>query len=125
MQPFQSPTIIPRTNVQFGWRNHPNFSWSQNNNDHSRSNHFQTNFPNYYHNFFNHQSNFYNYQHNFPNQAPQPSFQGPPANKKLTNLEKILASFRQNMGQALSKLEDQMSQLANFLSERPKETLPG
>jgi len=30
----------------------------------------------------------------------------------------------QNTGQVISRLEGQMSQLATFLSERPKETLP-
>jgi len=63
------------------------------------------------------------YQHNFPNQAPQPSFQSPTADKKFTDLEKILTSFMQNTGQAISKLEGQMSQLASFISEKPKGTL--
>ena len=82
--------------------------------------HFQ--YLNHNHNSSN-QSNFHNYQHNFPIQAPQPSFQGLPADKKSTELEKILASFMQNTGQAISRLERQMSQLANSINERPKGTL--
>jgi len=41
------------------WRNHSNFSWCQNNNDHSRSNHSNHfTHPNYNHSAFNHQPNF-------------------------------------------------------------------
>ena len=51
-----------------GWRNHPNFSWSKNNNDHSWSNHAS----HFHHanNSSNHQLNFSNFQHNSPNHPP-------------------------------------------------------
>jgi len=93
------------------WRNHPNFSWVQNTNDQPRpifSNNFQPS----------------HYQHNFPNQAPQSSLQSLTIDKKSTNLEKILTSFMQNTGQVISRLEGQMSQLINFISEWPKWTFP-
>jgi len=60
----------------------------------------------------------------FANQVPQSSVQGPKFEKNSTDFEKILASFIQNTGQAISRLEVQMSQLASPLSERPKRTLP-
>ena len=41
-------------------------------------------------------------QHSFSSQAPQSLFQNPLAEKKLTNLEKIMTSFMQNMRQLLS-----------------------
>jgi len=90
------------------WRNHLNFSWSQNNNEHSRSNHsnyfkhpnynhnssnHQHNFPNYHHNSSNHRSKFCNYQQNFSNQAPQSSFQGPPTDKKITDMERNIKNL--------------------------------
>ena len=57
-----APTYNP------GWRNHPNFSWSQNNNDHSRSNHAS----HFHHanNSSNHQPNFSNFHNNSPNHPP-------------------------------------------------------
>jgi len=124
-----------------GWRNHPNFSWSQNNNDHSRSNHFQYpnhnqnssyHQPNYHHNSSNHQSN---YQQNFPNHAPQYSFQSSPLEKRMTDYEKtmerhmrnqesLIQTLHNNNTQAITRLEVQMSQLSNSQSERPKSVLP-
>jgi len=108
-----------------GKRNHPNFSWSQNHHDHSRSN-FSNNFqpP--------------NYQQNFLNQVSHSSFKNTPAEKKLIDLEKSMETliksqefFMKNTRQLLSKhtqaisrLEVQMSQLASSLSKRPKGTLP-
>jgi len=93
-----APTYNP------SWRNHPNFSWSQ-----------KKQFPT-----SNHQPNFFNYQQTFPNQVSQ----GPHFEKNSTDFEKIPASFMQNTGQAISRLKVQMNQLADSLSEKPKETLP-
>ena len=63
---------------------------------------------------------------NFPiiNKHYPTKFQGPHFEKNSTDFEKILTSFMQNTGQAISSLEVQMSQLAGSLSERPKGTLP-
>jgi len=92
------------------WRNHSNFSWAKNANNYPR--------PNF--------NNFQppHCQHNLPNHAPESSFKSPSADKKSTDLEKILTSFMQNTGHDISRLEGQMSQLASFISERPKGTLP-
>jgi len=72
-----------------GWRNHLNFSLSQN-----------KQFPP-----SSHQPNFSNYQQTFSNQVPQ----GPHFEKNSTDFEKILASFMQNTRQAISRLEVQIS----------------
>ena len=48
--------------------------------------------------------------------------QNPTADKIV--FEKILTSFMQNTGQAISKLKGQIIQLTNFKSERPKRNLP-
>ena len=74
------------------WRNYPNFSWSQDNHNHPRSNfsnHFQA--P--------------NFNQNIPIQVPYSSFQNPLAKKTLTDLEKRMetliksqTSFMQNTG---------------------------
>ena len=86
-------------------RNHPNFSWSQNNNDHLRSNHYQhpnhnhnssNHQPNYHHNSSNHQSNSPNYQPNFPKHAPQSSFQCPPLEKRMTDFKKTMKRYMRN-----------------------------
>ena len=101
---FTRPTDNPYTpTYNPGWRNHTNFSWSQN-----------KQFPP-----SNHQSNFSNYQQTFSNHVPQ----GPHFEKNSTDFEKILATFTQNARQAISRLEVQMSQLTGSLSERSKRTL--
>jgi len=126
-----------------GWRNQLNFSWSQNNNDHSRSNHFQhpnhNHNPSYhqpnYHPNHNHQSIFFNYQPNFSNHAPQPSFQSPPLEKRMTDFEKTMERYMRNQesliqtlqnynAQAITRLEVQIGQLPNSQNKRPKGTLP-
>jgi len=111
-----------------GWRNHTNFSWSQNNNDHSQSNHsnhfyhsnnssnHQPNFSNYHDNSSNHPPNFSNYQQNFSNQAPQSSFQNPQLERRMTNFERNMKRYMKNQDsfmQTIQRLEVQMSQLAN------------
>jgi len=107
---WMRPTQCPHNNLysqmyNFGWRKYPNFSWSQNHHDHPRSN-FSNNFqpP--------------NYQQKFSNQVPHSSFQNPPAEKKLTDLEKSMetfiksqASFVQNTGQLLSNHTQAISRL--------------
>jgi len=107
-----------------GWRNHPNFFWSQNN----------TVRPN----FSNNGHHQHQQQHYPPNQAPSSSFQNQPSERKLSELEKSMetflkthTTFRQNTGQmlnnhthAISRLEVQISKLASSLSERTKGTLP-
>jgi len=65
LRPNNNP-YAPTYNLS--WRNHPNFSWSQNNNDHSWSNH--ASHFNHSNNSFNHQPNFSNYHHNSPNHPP-------------------------------------------------------
>ena len=135
MRPFQgrnNDPYVPKYNP--GWRNHPNFSWSQHNNDHSRSNHAShfhhannssNHQPNYHHKSFNHQSNSSNYQQNFPNHAPQSFFQSPPLDKRMTDFEKTtkrhmrnqespIQTLQNNNAQAIIRLEVQMSQLANL-----------
>ena len=59
-----------------------------------------------HHNSSNYQSNFFSYQQNFSSHAPQSSFQGPPADKKMTDMERNIdnliksqTSFMQNQGQ--------------------------
>ena len=76
------------------WRNHPNFSWSQNNNDHSRSNHAS----HFHHanNSPNRPPNFSNYQQNFPNQAPQSSFQNPQLERRMTDFERNMERYMKN-----------------------------
>jgi len=60
---FSRPQNDPYTQTYNpDWKNHPNFSWSQNNNDHSRSNHLQH--PNHNENSSYHQPN---YHHNSSN----------------------------------------------------------
>ena len=61
-----------------GWRNHPNFSWAQNNPP--RPN-FSTN--------FHHPSP----PPNFPSQAPSSSSQSSPMEKKLSKLEESIEAF--------------------------------
>jgi len=130
-----------------GRRNHLNFLWSQNNNDHSRSNHFQhpnhdknssnhqPNFPNYHPDSSNHQSNSFNFQQNFPNHAPQSSFQSPPLEKRMTDFEKTIERYMRNQEshiqtiqnnntQAITRLEVQMSQLAYSQIETSNGILP-
>jgi len=116
-----------------GWRNHPNFSWSQHNNDHPRSNrasHFhhsnnfsnhQPNFSNHHHNSPDHPSNFSNYQQNFPNQPPQSSFQNPQHERRMTDFERSMERYMKNQDsfmQTIQRLDVQMSQLANPQNKR-------
>ena len=72
---FTRPANNPYSpTYNLGWRNHPNFSWSPNNNDQTRpkfSNNFQQS-P---------------YQQNFPNQSPL-SFQNSHMELRLSNMEK-------------------------------------
>ena len=124
-----APTYNP------GWRNHPNFSWSQNNNDHSRSNqasHFhhtnnssnhQPNFSNFHNNSLNHPPNFSNYQQNFPNQAPQSSFQNLQLERRMVDFERNMKRYMKNQDslmQTIRRLEVQMSQLATPQNERKR-----
>ena len=106
-----APTYNP------GWRNHPNFSWSQN--------------PNVGNPNFNQQ-----------NLRSNPVMNNPPGfhdnDKKITSLEKSLeammkthTSFMQTTGQlinnntqAIARLEMQVSQLASTISEREHGRLP-
>ena len=121
------------------WRNHPNFSWSQNSNDHSRSNHashfhqannssnHQPNFFKFHHNSPNHPPNFSNYQQNFPNQASQSSFQNPQLERRMTDFERNMKRYMKNQDslmQIIQRLEVQMSQLVNPQNKRLKGTLP-
>jgi len=69
LEPMNAAFLRPHNNPYAltynpGWRNHPNFSWSQNNHDHSRSNNcnHQTSFHNYHNNLSNHQSKISIYQ---------------------------------------------------------------
>jgi len=117
------------------WRNHPNFSWSQHNNDHPQSKHashshhsnnssnYQSNFPNYPQNSPN---NFSNYQQNFPNQAPPSSFQNPQLERRMTDFERNMNRYMKNQDslmQTIQRLEVQMSQSDNPQNERKKGTL--
>ena len=109
MNAFSRPNNNPYTPpYNPGQRNHPNFSWSQNNNDHSRSNpasHFhhsnnssnhQPNFSNFHHNSPNHPPNFSNYQQNFLNQTLQSSFQNPQLERRMTDFERNMKRYMKN-----------------------------
>ena len=96
-----------------GWRNHLNFSWSQNNNDHSQSNHsshfhhsnnssnHQSNFSNYHHNSSN---NLSNYQ-NFLNQALQSSFQNLQLERRMTDFEINMERYMKNQDSLMQTIQ--------------------
>jgi len=113
-----------------GWKNHPNFSWSQSSPEQpgqQLSNQFtaQAHQPNFHQSQPNFQST---YQHNF-----QPTYQHQQQNhpdKKMSDLERMIetmsknqASMMNNHNQAINRLEVQLGQLANSLHERQKGTL--
>ena len=90
-----------------GWRNHPNFSWSQSGSEQPRQN-----FPNQF-TSQSHQPSFQpNFHHNF-----QPNYQHQPhPEKKMSDLEKALkamsktqASMINSHNQAINRLEVHIS----------------
>ena len=92
-----SPTYNP------GWRNHPNLSWGQSNNDQTR--------PKFSNNF-----------QNPPYQNPPPSFQYSQMETRLSNLERkvdTIVKSNDTLAQVLTRIEMQMNQ-----QERQKGTLP-
>ena len=105
-----------------GWRNHPNFSWSQSSPEQPRQN-----FPHQF-NAQSHQSNFQpNYQHNFQStfqQQHHPEKKMSDEEKVLETLSKTQASMMNSHNQAINRLELQISQLTNSLNERQKGILP-
>ncbi|KAM6567243.1 hypothetical protein CsatA_026371 [Cannabis sativa] len=105
---YGKPNDSPFSNTYNpNWRNHPNFSWRQNQPQMTQGNQF--NMPN-------------------PNHA-QPSQTYPPQRKP--SLEDTLQQFMQstqqimqNQSQSIAKLETQLGQLANAVTEREKGRFP-
>ncbi|XP_060972621.1 uncharacterized protein LOC133038474 [Cannabis sativa] len=105
---YGKPNDSPFSNTYNpNWRNHPNFSWRQNQPQMNQGNQF--NMPN-------------------PNHA-QPSQTYPPQRKP--SLEDTLQQFMQstqqimqNQSQSIAKLETQLGQLANAVTEREKGRFP-
>ena len=112
---FTRPTNNPPANNPYsptynpGWRNHPNLSWGQSNNDQTR--------PKFSNNFQNPP-----YQQSFPSQNPPPSFQNSQMESRLSNLERkvdTLVKSHDTLAQVLTRIEIQLNQ-----QERQKGTLP-
>ena len=111
-----------------GWRNHPNFSWSQSGPEQPRQP-FPHQYPTQSHQSSFHQNppNFQsNFQHNFQPTYQQQQSQNHP-DKKLSDLERMIetlsktqASMMNTHNQAINRLEVQIGQLANSLNERQK-----
>jgi hypothetical protein len=127
---FQKPSSGPYSETYNpGWRNHPNFSWKQNqpNTNQGGAPHYPPGFSSYPNQGRLAQPASSSYQ--VPNQAPASSNQ---------SLEDTMRDFMKMTGQsisdirqstmvntqAISKLEMQMGQLANHLGERDKGKLP-
>jgi hypothetical protein len=127
---FQKPSSGPYSETYNpGWRNHPNFSWKQNqpNTNQGGAPHYPPGFSFYPNQGRSAQPASLSYQ--APNQAPAPSNQ---------SLEDTMRDFMKMTGQsisdirqstmvntqAISKLEMQMGQLANHLGERDKGKFP-
>jgi hypothetical protein len=127
---FQKPSSGPYSETYNpGWRNHPNFSWKQNqpNTNQGGAPHYPPGFSSYPNQGRSAQPASSSYQ--APNQAPASSNQ---------SLEDTMRDFMKMTGQsisdmrqstmvntqAISKLEMQMGQLANHLGERDKGKLP-
>jgi hypothetical protein len=94
-------------NYNIGWRNHPNFSW--------RENQAQPQAPRY------------SYPPGFQNQQHQP----PQQPDKLSQLEDIISRMAtqfdattKNQSAQIRNLENQLGQIANALSNRPQGSLP-
>jgi hypothetical protein len=117
-----------------GWRNHPNFSWKQNQPIANQGG--APHPPNHYPLGFS--SSYQNYGHSTPPassfyQAPTPALAS-----STQSLQETMRDFMKMTGQstsdvrhstmvntqAISKLEMQMGQLANHLGERDKGKLP-
>jgi hypothetical protein len=116
-----------------GWRNHPNFSWKQNQpTNQGEAPHAQKQYPSGFpHSYQNHRRSTQPASSSYqaPTQAPAPSTQ---------SLEDIMREFMKMTGQsindmrnstmvntqAISKLEMQVGQLASHLGERDKGKLP-
>jgi len=115
-----------------GWRNHPNFSWKQNQQMTQGGVPHQTQYPSGFHQPVHNQSR--------PTQ-PAPSYQAPtqaPASSPQSTLEDTLKAFIQLTGQsindvknatmvttqAIAKMETQIGQIASHLGEREKGKLP-
>jgi hypothetical protein len=127
---FQKPSNGPYSETYNpGWRNHPNFSWKQNqpNTNQGGAPHYPPGFSSYPNQGRLAQPASSSYQ--VPNQAPASSNQ---------SLEDTMRDFMKMTGQsisdirqstmvntqAISKLEMQMGQLVNHLGERDKGKLP-
>jgi hypothetical protein len=128
---FQKPSSGPYSETYNpGWRNHPNFSWKQN-----QPTTNQGGAPHY-------PSGFSSYQNQGCSAPPasSSSYQGPTQapDSLAQSLEETMREFMKMTGQsisdvrqstmvntqAISKLEIQMGQLANHLGERDKGKLP-
>ncbi|XP_062150135.1 uncharacterized protein LOC133858677 [Alnus glutinosa] len=96
------------------WQNHPNFSWKQNQpmGQGGTPHHAQSQYPLGYHG---------------RSAQTAPVHQAPTqvlASSSQSNLEDTLKAFMQITNQAIAKMEVQMGQMANHLSEREKGKLP-
>jgi hypothetical protein len=132
----QKPSSGPYSETyNSGWRNHPNFSWKQNQTTTNQggvphpSNHYPLGFSSSYQNHGRSAPLASSSSYQAPNQAPASSTQ---------SLEETMRDFMKMTGQsisdvrhstmvntqAISKLEMQMGQLANHLGERDKGKLP-
>jgi hypothetical protein len=129
---FQKPSSGPYSETyNLGWRNHPNFSWKQNQPTTSQGGapHYPPGFSSSYQNQGCLAQPVSSSSYQAPTQAPTSSTQ---------SLEETMREFMKMTGQsisdvrhstmvntqAISKLEMQMGQLANHLCERDKGKLP-
>jgi hypothetical protein len=127
---FQKPSSGPYSETyNLGWRNHPNFSWKQNQptTNQGGAPHYPPGFSSYQNQGCSAQPASSSYQ--APTQAPASSTQ---------SLEETMREFMKMTGQSIndmrqstmvntqviSKLEMQIGQLANHLGERDKGKLP-
>ena len=114
MQPSKGPSIIYIHPPIIRLEKSPKFLRGPKNNDQAKpkfSNNFQQS-P---------------YQQNFLNQSPPPSFQNSHMEIRLSNMERkvdTLVKSQETLAQVMTRIEMQLSQQANPISERQKGTLP-
>ncbi|XP_060974176.1 uncharacterized protein LOC133039325 [Cannabis sativa] len=105
---YGKPNDSPFSNTYNpNWRNHPNFSWRQNQPQMNQGNQFNMPNPN----------------HAQPSQ-PYPLQRKPSLEDTLQQFMQSTQQIMQNQSQSIAKLETQLGQLANAVTEREKGRFP-
>ncbi|KAM6553921.1 hypothetical protein CsatB_014683 [Cannabis sativa] len=105
---YGKPNDSPFSNTYNpNWRNHPNFSWRQNQPQMTQGNQF----------------NMPNLNHAQPSQ-PYPPQRKPSLEDTLQQFMQSTQQIMQNQSQSIAKLETQLGQLANAVTEREKGRFP-